>query len=172
MWLSRNRILVKTNVSISRLVIFWYNHYSLATVHLFLYVHIGFWMLRIAVRPNWSNYHNITNAPTSLLLSQIKPISDSHYFLLFFTNSTLQHAPVSQWPNYISLIERKLVCWVLWRVDIGRIYSSITQNLKFNWSIQITWKRNVVGKSDLFEQTLVLFSCYLFLPFETGGLFL
>ena len=96
LWLSRNRTLVKTNNSTSWLVTFWYNHYSLATVHPFIYVHIGFWILTIAIRPNWNSYHNITNAPTSLHLSQIKRISDSHYFLLLFTNSTLQHVPVTK----------------------------------------------------------------------------
>ena len=35
--------------------------------------------------------------------------------------------------------------------DIGRIDSSIRQNLKFDSSIQITWKRKATGKSDLFE---------------------
>ena len=96
LWLSRKLTLVKINVSTSWLVTFWYNHYSLATVHPFLYVHIGFWILRIAIRPNWNNYHNITNAPTSLHLSQIKRLSDSHYFLLLFTNSTLQHVSVTK----------------------------------------------------------------------------
>ena len=132
MWLSRNRVLLKTNVSTNWLVTFWYNYYSLATVHPFLYVHIGFWILRIVIRPNWNNYHNITNAPTSFHLSQIKRISGSHYLLLLFTNSALQHVPV---PNYISLLECKLVYSVLRHVDIGRIYSSITQSFKFDWSI-------------------------------------
>ena len=40
-------------------------------------------------------------------------------------------------------------------VDIRRIYSSIAQNLKFDWSIQISWKRKAAGKSGLFEQVLI-----------------
>ena len=88
-------ILIKTNVSTSWLVTFWYNHYSLATVHPFLYVHIGFWILIIAIRLNW-NYHNITNAPASLLLSQIKRISDSHYFLLLLHKFDFTARPSDQ----------------------------------------------------------------------------
>ena len=65
-----------------------------------------------------------------------------------FTNSTSQHVSVTT----LSLFECKLVCWVLRRVDIGIIYSLIAQNLKFNWSILITWKRKAAGKSDLFNQ--------------------
>ena len=139
---------VKKNVSTSWLLTFWHNYYSLATFHHFLYVHIGFWILRIAIRPNWNNYHNITNAPTSLHLRQLNgfltvPTS--------FLSSQIQLYSTSQWPNYISLLECKLVSWVLRRVDIGRIYSWVTQNLKFDWSIQIMYKRKVFGKSDLFE---------------------
>ena len=160
MWLLKNRILVKKNVSTSWLVIFWYNHYSLATVHSFLSVHIGFWMLRIAIRPNWNNYHNIINATTSLHLDQIKWISDSHYFLLFFTNPTLQQVPVTK--LYVSTWMQVSLLGALART-IGRIYSSITQNLKFNRSMQITWKRNVVGKSDLFEKTLIFVQLLSFL---------
>ena len=48
----------------------------------------------------------------------------------------------------------KLVCSMLQSVYIRRIYSAyirriysaIAQKLKFAWSIQITWKRKVVGK--------------------------
>ena len=39
--------------------------------------------------------------------------------------------------------------------DIGRIDSSIRQNLKFDSSIQITWKRKATEKSDLFEQAQI-----------------
>ena len=73
---------------------------------------VGFWMLRIAIRPIWINCYNITNVRTRLHLIQMKRMSDSHYFLHL----------------------------------IGRIYSSIAQNLKFDWSIQITWKCKDAGK--------------------------
>ena len=54
-----------------------------------------------------------------------------------------------------SLFECKLVCSVFQRIDIGRIYSLIALKLKFDWSIQITWKRKAAGKSDLFEQAQI-----------------
>ena len=34
---------------------------------------------------------------------------------------------------------------MLRRVDLGRIYSSIAQDLKFDWSTQITWKSEAAG---------------------------
>ena len=56
---------------------------------------------------------------------------------------------------YISFYECKLVfvfCSVLWRLDLGRIYSYIAQKLKFDWSTQITWKRQaVIGSKSFFE---------------------
>ena len=33
---------------------------------------------------------------------------------------------------------------VLRRVNVGRIYSSITKDLKLDWSIQVTWKRRAL----------------------------
>ena len=136
---------------------FWYNHYSPATVHPFLYVHSGFWTLGIAIRPNWNKYHNMTNAPTSLHLSQTKRISDSHYFFLFFTNSTLQH-----WPNYISLLESecKLVCRVLWSYKIWNLIGQYRSRGKVM----------LLGNQIYLNRQIYLFSCYLFLPFETSGL--
>ena len=87
-----------------------------------------------------------------------------NYFLNLFTNSTL---------TTLSLFESKLVCSVHQRVDIGRIYSSLAQNLEFDWSIHITRKRQAAGKPDLFEQAQIFsgattpkpikyFSCYFF----------
>ena len=60
---------------------------------------------------------------------------------------------------------------VLWRVSVGRIYSSITENSKFDWSIQITWKRRAAWKLDLFEKEQIFVQLLSFLPFEAGGLF-
>ena len=57
--------------------------------------------------------------------------------------------------NVNPCIECKLVCSVLWRVDLGRIYSSTAQNLKFYWSITIMWKRKAAGKSGLFEKAQI-----------------
>ena len=78
LWLSRNRITVKTyaTVSTSWLVIFWYNHFSLQFILL-------------------TTCCNITNVPTTLHLSQVKRIPGFHYFLYLSTNSTSQRAPVS-----------------------------------------------------------------------------
>ena len=124
----------------------------LTTVQPFLYGHICFWTFRITIRTNWNNYYNITNVPTALHLSQMKRFSGSHYFLHLFTNSASQQLPITA----LSVHKCRLVCSVLWRVEIGRIYSSITQNLKFNWSLNITWKRRATGKRDLCEQTQIL----------------
>ena len=64
------------------------------------------------------------------------------------------------------------------------MYSSFAQNFKFDWSIQITWKRKTAGKSDLFKQAeifagttttpkLTNTSAVIFsYPLGTDGLFL
>ena len=114
----------------------------LTPVHRFLYLNIGFWILKIAIRPTWNNCYDITNYPARLHLSQMKRISGSHYFFHLSTNSTSQHLPVTA----LSLHVFKLLCSVLRRVNIGRIYSLIAWNLKFDWSIQITWKCKAAGK--------------------------
>ena len=46
----------------------------------------------------------------------------------------------------LSLYEWNLVCPVLQRLDIGRIYGLIAQNLEVDWSAQIAWKRKGAGK--------------------------
>ena len=86
LWVSKNRISVKTyaNVSIKNFLILT----LFSTVHSFLYVHTGFRTSRIAIKPNWNNYYNIPNVPTTLYLSQMKQISSTHYFLDLFTNPT------------------------------------------------------------------------------------
>ena len=124
----------------------------LITVQPFLYAHIGFWTFRITIRTNWNSYYNTTNVPTALHLSQMKRFSGSLYFFHLFTNSALQQLPITA----LSVHKCKLVCSVLWRVEVGRIYSSITQNLKFDWSLNITWKRRATGKRDLCELTQIL----------------
>ena len=72
----------------------------------------------------------------------MKRISGSHNFLHLFTNSTSQLVQVTA----LSQHEIKVVCPVPRRLHIGRIYSSIEQNLKFDWSIEITWKSKAAGK--------------------------
>ena len=71
-----------------------------------------------------------------------------------------------------SLTEKNL----LRRVDLGRNYCSIAQDLKFDWSTQITWKREAAGNTNirwcratpkLTNISAVIFS-YLF---GEGGLF-
>ena len=78
----------------------------------------------------------------------MKRISGSHYFLHLFANPTRQHLRVAT----LSLCECELVfCSVLRRVYIGRIYISMAKDSKFHRSIQVTWKRRAIGKSELFE---------------------
>ena len=106
----------------------------LTTVHYFLYVQIRFRTFRIATTPSWNNRNNITNVPTKLYPSQTKRISVSHHFI-----SSQIRLPA------LSLRECKLIFrLVLWGINVGRIYSSITNNLKFDWSIQVTWKQRVL----------------------------
>ena len=51
----------------------------------------------------------------------MKQISDSHYFLHLFTNSTSQNLQLTA----LSVCECKLVlCSLLWRVYVGKFYSS------------------------------------------------
>ena len=42
-------------------------------------------------------------------------------------------------------------CLVLRRVNVGRIHSLITKDLKIDWSIQVTWKPRALVKLDLFQ---------------------
>ena len=108
----------------------------LLTTVSFLFEHILFKTFRIAIRPNWNNYCNITNIPTISCLSLMKRISGSHCFLHLFTNSTTQHVSLTA----LSLSEHKLnFCLVLQRVYVWKMYSSIALNLKFDWSLQTTW---------------------------------
>ena len=63
--------------------------------------------------------------------------------------------------------EWQLVCSVLRRVDLGRIYCSIVQDMKFHWPTQITWKQEAAGKHrySLVQSNTKgdkYFSCYLF----------
>ena len=113
---------------LSLLVTFKYNHKSLQFT-LFLYMQIDFLTVRIAIIPDWNNYCTIIPSPTSLHMSQIKQMSGSYDRLL---------ANSSSW---------KLVCSVLRRVDVEADYSSIAQNLKFDWSILAMRKRrNIMRK--------------------------
>ena len=85
-------------------------------------------------------------------MCQMKRISGSHYFPHLFTNSTSVHPSLTA----LSLAECKLTfCSVLQRVYVGRIYSSIAQNLKFDWSVQVTWRGGAAVKSDLTEQAQI-----------------
>ena len=79
----------------------------------------------------------------------MKQISRSHYFLYLLTSSASQYLRLTA----LFPCDCKLVfCSVLWRIQVGGIYSFIGQNLKFDWSMQVTLKRRAIGKSDLFEQ--------------------
>ena len=90
---------------------------------------IRFRIFRVVIWTNWNNYYNITNVPTTLHLNQIKRILGSHQFLY-----QLFHL----------------------RVFVGTIYSLVSKDLKFDWSIQVTRKRRAVGKSHSFGQMIYL----------------
>ena len=222
----------------------------LTTVHPFHYVHIGFWILRIAIRPILNNYYNITTARTrlhppewneadfwlSLLplhvhksnftvscpelfckngdlrnfakftrkhlcqglffikVTGLRPatlLKKSVWHWCFPVNCTkflrtpffIDHLRwlllslyefnfTSQWPHYLLLWMK--VCLVLRRV--GRIYCLIVQDLKFDWSRQITWKREPAGKHKYSLQCsaarLTNISAVIFSDlFGAGGLF-
>ena len=117
---------------------------QLTTIHRFHYVHIGFWILRIAIRPILNNYYNITNAPTRLHLSEMKRISGSHYFLCVFTNLTLRPSD-----RTISFLWMKVVCSVLRRVNLRRIYCSVAQDMKFHWSTQTRRNVTLLGNTNI-----------------------
>ena len=60
---------------------------------------------------------------------------------------------------------------VLRRADLGRIYSSMALDLRFDWSTQITWKHEAAGwctaTAKLTNISAVIFSDLL----GAGGLF-
>ena len=113
----------------------------LTTCHPFIYVHIGFWILKNIINTKlWNNYYNtndITDVPTTLLLSQMKRVPDYPYFLHPLPNSISLHVPVAT----LSLFECKLVGSVHWCIDIGKLYSLIAQ--KFEIRLLIKVRRNV-----------------------------
>ena len=112
------------------------------TVYSSLYVHIRFRTVRIAIRPNWNDYYTWV---------KWNELSGSHHFLRLFTNTT----------NYtISLWMQASFCLVPRHVYLGRIYSSIPKDLKFDRSIQVTWKQGDC-ESDSFEQTILAWSYLL-----------
>ena len=106
-------------------------HFTLlTTVHSFLYVQVHFKTFRT---PSWNNYYIITNVPTKLCQSQMTQIFGPHHTdsFIFFTI-----------PTNCAISTCKLVfCLVLRRVNVLRIYSSISKKLKIDWSIQVTWRR-------------------------------
>ena len=55
----------------------------------------------------------------------------------------------------LSLCEcTSVFCSVLWRIYVGRIYSSITKILKLDWPIEVTWKRwEIVNQICLRKQS-------------------
>ena len=75
------------------------------------------------------------------------------FFFLFFQNMALLQRFVAitivvgvENLTALFLGECKLVfCSVLQHVYVGRIYSSIAQNLKFDWSVQVTWGAGLLG---------------------------
>ena len=97
----------------------------------------------------------------------MKWISGSHYFLHLFTNSTLMYVPSDR---TLSLLWMQVTFCFLFGASarrFGRNYSSIVQDLKFDWSTQITWKREAFGKHKHWlvysnNKAGKYFRCYLF----------
>ena len=86
------------------------------TVHHFLYVRFGFWILGIAIRLAWNKYYNITNLPDYTWVKWNR-------FLALTTSSICFTARPS---DHIFCTWFKLACSVLWRLNIGKIFSLIT----------------------------------------------
>ena len=89
----------------------------------------------------------------------------------FFTNLTPQHVRLT----VLSLCECKLVFGlVLRRVYVRIIYSFMAKYLKFDWSIQVTWKQRAIENSRFVlastnirwysdTKAVKYFSCYFLL---------
>ena len=132
------------------------------------FVHVRFRTFRIAIKANWTNYCNISNVLTTLYLSQMKRISGSHYFLDLFTNPTNCYLLL----RCTHLREWKLVfCLVLRRAYVRRIYSLTAKDLKFDWSIQVTWRRTAYSLVQQHENWQILQLLSFLIPVRAGGLF-
>ena len=136
------------------------------TVHSFLYVHIRFRTIRIAIRPNWNDYYIYI-----YYYNWVKwyELSGSHLFLCLFTDTT--KCTTCLWME-------ASFCLMPRRVYVWRIYSSILKDLKFDRSIQVRWKQRVIVNQIHLSKRFSLehirwysntkadkyFSCYLVLP--------
>ena len=62
------------------------------------------------------------------------------------------------------------VCSVLRRVYVMRIYSSIAKDLKFDWSIQVTWKQRAYSLVQQHESWQIFQLLSFLSPVGAGGL--
>ena len=95
----------------------------------------------------------------------MKRISGSHYFLICsqirLTALSLTLVCTSTWME---------VCSVLRRVYVMRIYSSIAKDLKFDWSIQVTWKQRAYSLVQQHESWQIFQLLSFLIPVGAGGL--
>ena len=166
MWLSKNGISVKTYATVSTS---WLDttttHYSSP----FLYVHIGFWILRIVIRPNCNNY-NITIVPTTSHLSQTKRISSSLLPLSvrkFNITARPKDRIISIWMQASSCgaSARRHMENLYWNrtkfeiclVNRDHVETSGCWEIRFVWaSINICWYSNTKAIAILFQSWPVL----------------
>ena len=142
----------------------------------FLYVHIGFWILRIAIRPNCNNY-NITIVPTTSHLSQTKRISSSLLPLSvrkFNITARPKDRIISIWMQVSSCgasarrhmenLYLNRTKFEIWLVNTDHVETSGCWEIRFVWaSINICWYSNT--KAVAYSKADKYFSCYPFLSF-------
>ena len=98
----------------------------------------------------WLKWAGFLAHTTSLICSQI------NVFLIRFAH----------------LRECKLVfCLVLRSLHVRRIYNLIAKNLKFDWSIQVTWKQRAYSLVQQHESWQILQLLSFLIPVGAGGLF-
>ena len=128
----------------------------LTTVHHFLYVRFGFWILRIAIRLTWNIYYNITNLPDYTSVKWNWFLALTTFFICFTARPS----------DRIVCTWFKLACSVPRRLYIGKF---IVWSLKiWNWIGRYKSRKNVrLIKTQIFAGTttpkLITTSCYLFL---------
>ena len=76
----------------------------LTTVHPFLYMHFGFWILRIAIWLTWNNYYNITNLPDYTWVKWNGFLA----LISFSICSQIQLHSAFQLPHYLHMIQVRL----------------------------------------------------------------
>ena len=96
----------------------------------------------------------------------MKRISGSHYFFDLFINPTNSDI-------YLTLVctsTRMEVCSVLRHLYVKRIYSSTAKDLKFDWSVQVTWKHRAYSQVQQHESWQIFQLLSFLIPVGAGGL--